>query len=217
MSGEFINTHFYLVSVILILLSFGIFCLQFEHKKPQAKELVTLAVMSAIAVAARGAFVMVPHFKPMTAIIMITGMAFGARAGFLTGAMSAFVSNFIFGQGAWTPWQMFAYGIAGALAGMLRKKQIIHEEKKAKTAAVGFLIVAIIVGPILDTSTLFLVVNEMTAESTAAIYFSGVPVNIVHGVATFATLFLICRPMMDKLNRIKIKYGMMGGMEHEIR
>ena len=98
MSMELINTHYYLVSVIGIFLAFGVFLLGFERRKPQARELVTLAVMSGIAVASRAAFIMIPFFKPMTGIIMITGMAFGGGAGFLVGAVSAFVSNFIFGQ-----------------------------------------------------------------------------------------------------------------------
>ena len=110
---RFGGTNYYLCSLLLILYAMVPFFISFERRKPQARELVTIAVMSAIAVASRAAFIMVPFFKPMTGIIMITGIAFGSEAGFLTGAVSAFASNFIFGQGPWTPWQMFAYGVAG--------------------------------------------------------------------------------------------------------
>ena len=128
MSKELINGNYYLISVGLILLAFVVFFFSYERRKPQAREMVTLSVMSAIAIASRAAFAMIPFFKPMSGIIMITGMAFGPGAGFLTGVVSGFVSNFIFGQGPWTPWQMFAYGIGGALAGWLHKKNIMHED-----------------------------------------------------------------------------------------
>ncbi len=209
MPKEFINSHYYLMSVLLILFAFGIFFVRFEKRKPQVKELVTLAVLSAIAVAARAAFVMIPHFKPMTGIIMITGMAFGWEAGFFAGVVSGFVSNFLFGQGPWTPWQMFAYGIAGAMAGILSKKELTSKKRIFLTAVYGFAVVLLLVGPILDTCAIFTMSNVVNAETAAAIYLSGLPVNVVHGAATFLTLLLLCRPMMEKLNRMKVKYGIM--------
>ena len=70
-----------------------------------------------IAAVSRVAFVFLPYMKPLTGIVMLTAVAFGPQAGFLTGAMAIFASNFFFSQGPWTPWQMFAYGVAGFLAG----------------------------------------------------------------------------------------------------
>lgn len=209
MSKEFINSHYYLMSVLLIVIALGIFFLRFEKRKPAVKEFVTLAVLSAIAVAARAAFVMVPHFKPMTGIIMITGIAFGSGAGFFVGAVSGFISNFIFGQGPWTPWQMIAYGIAGAMAGILSKKKQTSKKQIFLTAVYGFLVVLLLVGPILDTCAIFTMSNVVNAKTAAAIYLSGLPVNAVHGAATFLTLLLLCRPMIEKLERMKQKYGIM--------
>lgn len=208
-SGYFGNRRYYLSSVVLIILSMLPFFLSFESRRPQARELVTLAVMCAIAVASRAAFIMVPHFKPMTGIIIITGMAFGAEAGFLTGAVSGFVSNFIFGQGPWTPWQMFAFGIAGFLAGLLAKAGILKGEKKVPAAVFGAAAVLGIVGPLLDTCTLFTMSTVITKASVGAIYLSGLPVNAIHALATFLTILILSKPITEKLNRIRIKYGMM--------
>lgn len=209
MSKELINGNYYLVSLVVMLAAFFVFFFSYERKKPEAREIVTLAVMSAIAVGSRAAFAMIPFFKPMSGIIMITGMAFGSGAGFLTGAVSAFVSNFFFGQGPWTPWQMFAYAVGGALAGFLRKKNIMHEDRKFQTAVAGFLIIQFIVGPILDTCAIFTMGQPVDSTLAIAIYGSGVMPNMVHAVAAFLTLFLFCRPMMEKLERMKVKYGMM--------
>lgn len=208
-SKYFGNRKYYLCSLILIVLSMIPFFLSFEKRKPEAREIVTLAVMCAIAVASRAAFVMVPNFKPLIGIVIITAMAFGAEAGFLTGAVSAFVSNFIFGQGPWTPWQMFAYGIAGFLAGLLTKAGILKKEKNVPAAVFGGLEILLVTGPILDTCSLFLMANEINKGSAAAIYASGFPVNAVHALATFLTVLLLEKPIMEKLDRIKVKYGMM--------
>ncbi len=216
LSWKFGNRKYYLSSLILIIIAMLPFFLSFEKRKPQARELVSLAVMIAIAVVSRAIFIMLPNFKPMVGIIMITGMAFGAEAGFLTGAMSAFVSNFIFGQGPWTPWQMFAYGIAGFIAGILASRGILKGDKPVRAAVIGGICVMVIVGPLLDTSTFFMLSSGMNTESAAAVYLAGLPVNAVHATATVLTLLLFTRPLMEKLDRIKLKYGMMGGGEHAI-
>ena len=208
---QFGAKKYYLCSLVVIVLSMVPFFLRFEKKKPQARELVTLAVLCAIAVASRAAFAMIPHFKPISGIIMIIGMAFGAEAGFLAGAMSAFVSNFIFGQGMWTPWQMFAYGVGGFLAGLFYRWGIIGERNKKQkiiTPIFGFLGVVVLMGPLLDLCSVFTMGNEITTGWVLSIFLSGLPVNVIHGIATALTLLLLCRPMMEKLNRIKVKYGM---------
>ena len=99
---------YYLTSTVVILEIMLPFFAAFESRRPQPRELVTIAVMSALATASRVAFIFLPYFKACTGVIMITGIAFGPEAGFLTGAVTAFASNFFFGQGPWTPWQMFA-------------------------------------------------------------------------------------------------------------
>lgn len=210
------DTNYYLCSLLLILFSMIPFFAGFEKRKPQVRELVTIAVMCTIAVASRAAFIMLPNLKPMVGIIMITGMSFGAEAGFLVGAVSGFVSNFIFGQGTWTPWQMFAFGIAGFLAGLFAKKGIIKSTERLITAIFGALVVLLIVGPFLDTSTVLFMRDMATAESVLTIYLSGLPVNAIHALATALTLFFLCRPITEKLDRIKRKYGMLSEENDEI-
>lgn len=200
--------QFYITSLLIIVYTMIPFFLVFEKRKPQAKELVVIAVMCAIAVVSRAAFIWLPHFKPMTAIIIITGVALGAEAGFLTGAMTGFVSNFIFGQGPWTPWQMFAYGIAGFLAGLCCRCGIL-KKKRVSLCVFGGVCVMLIVGPLLDTCSLFFASSEVTKESALAIYATGLPVNAIHAVATIVTLALFSGPLLEKLDRVKMKYGMM--------
>ena len=108
----FLNDRkYYFISILILIYTMIPFFMIFEDRKPQGRELIVIAVLSAIAVAGRGAFYMLPQFKPVVAIVIIAGVCFGAESGFLVGAMSGFVSNFFFGQGPWTPWQMFCFGI----------------------------------------------------------------------------------------------------------
>ena len=220
------DRNYYIAGVLIIILAMIPFFAGFESCRPEARELVTIAVMCAIAVASRIVFIMLPGFKPVVAIIMITGMAFGPSAGFLTGAMGAFVSNFVFGQGPWTPWQMFAFGIAGFIFGLLSGKGPEKAEaglpsgfsggrslkkilQRLPVSLFGFLVIVVIVGPILDTCTLFTMTTAVSGASAATVYLAGLPVNLIHGAAVFVTLFFLTVPIMDKLDRIKIKYGMM--------
>ncbi len=215
MSKELLSGNYYLISVGLILLSFVVFFLSFEKKKPQAREIVTLAVMCAIAVASRVVFSVIPNFKPVLGIIMLTGMALGSGAGFLTGAVTAFVSNFIFGQGPWTPWQMFAFGVAGALAGLLYKKGIMTENRRLLSAFLGYGMIQFIVGPILDVCSIFTMKLDLSGSAAFAVFAYGLIPNLIHGIAVGLTIFLFAKPMMEKLNRMKVKYGMMGEGESQ--
>lgn len=204
------DRQYWLVSVIVMILAMLPFFARFERRKPDARGIVTLAVMTAITVVARVAFIMLPAFKPMLAIVMISGIALGAEAGFLTGALGALVSNFVFGQGPWTPWQMFAHGLSGLIAGFLASKGIIKAEKRLPVALIGGLLILCIIGPILDTSSVFLMSTMYDPDmSIAAIYVAGIPVNAIHGLCVAITLFFLCKPMCEKLERIKLKYGMM--------
>ena len=208
------DRKYYVGGSLVILLTILAFFLRFEQRKPQARELVLLAVMSALAVASRAVFAPLPHFKPMVGVIMLIGIVFGAESGFLTGALSAFVSNFIFGQGPWTPWQMFAYGVAGLLAGCFARWGVLKQApKKAVDFMVlgvfGFLTVACVVGPLLDTCSLLTMASVINPASVAAIYLSGLPINLMHGGATAATLILAGKPLLEKLHRVQVKYGMM--------
>lgn len=208
------DRKYYLSGLCIIVLTMAAFFLHFESRKPQARELVLLAVLCALAVASRAVFGFVPHFKPMLAIVMLTGIAFGAEAGFLCGAISAFASNFIFGQGPWTPWQMFAYGIGGMLAGLFALWGVLKKSPKgfkdiAALTVFGFLNILLIVGPLLDTSTFFTVATAFDTSSVLAVYMAGVPVNCIHGAAVALTMLLFGKPLLDRLQRIQIKYGMM--------
>ncbi len=208
------DRKYYLSGLTVIVLTMAAFFLHFESRKPQARELVILAVLCALAVGSRAAFAAVPHFKPMLAIVMLTGIAFGPEAGFLCGAISGFASNFIFGQGPWTPWQMFAYGIAGLLAGLLAMWGVLKKTPKGwkdviVLAVFGFLAILVIVGPLLDTSTFFTMTTTYDTAAVLAVYAAGVPVNCIHGAAVALTMLLFGKPLLDRLRRIQIKYGMM--------
>ena len=204
---------YYLTSTLVIIEILIPFFLMFETRKPQARELVTIAILAALAVIGRVA-IPIPNFKAITGIIMISGMAFGTQAGFLVGAVAAFAANFFYSQGPWTPWQMLAYGLAGFLAGLVFCGRDFKFKKSApKHAAVmavfGFVVVVCIIGPLLDVCTIFTAGSVITKEFAIAIFTSGFPYNIIHGIGTAVTLFIIGRPLLGKLDRIKTKYGMM--------
>lgn len=184
------------------------FAMIFEKRKPQARELVLIAVLTAIAVAGRGAFFMLPQFKPVVAIVIITGVSLGPESGFLVGALTGFVSNFFFGQGPWTPWQMFCFGIIGFLAGILFQKGIL-KKTRLSLCVYGGLSTFFIYGGIIDIGSLLMFTSKFSWKALLATYISGFWFNIVHAIATVFFLYILSQPMLEKLDRIKIKYGLM--------
>ena len=201
------DRKYYFISLLIILETIIPFCMVFEARKPQARELIVISVFCAIAVAGRAAFFMLPQFKPVIAIVIIAGVCFGGETGFLVGAVTGFVSNFFFGHGPWTPWQMFAFGIIGFLAGILYKKGFLIKTKLT-LCVFGFLTTLIIYGGIMNPSSLIMWQNKITWEMLAASYAVGLPMDLIHALSTAIFLFLISEPMIEKSERIKIKYGL---------
>lgn len=201
------DRKYYFVSLLIILYTMLPFALVFEKRKPQARELIVIAVLSAIAVAGRAAFFMVPQFKPVVAIVIIAGVSFGAEAGFLVGAVAGFVSNFFFGQGPWTPWQMFCFGIIGFVAGILFKKGLLKNTRLA-LCLFGGLATFFIYGGIINIGSLMMFTSTFSWEALLATYASGFWFDMVHAIATVVFLAILSRPMLEKLERIKSKYGL---------
>ena len=198
---------YYITSTLMILELMVPFFMAFEGRKPQARELVVIAVMCAIAIVARTA-IPIPHFKAIFAVIMLSGIAFGPEAGFMVGAISAFASNFFYGQGAYTPWQMMAYGAGGMLAGFCFAKGRLPQ-KPWIMALFGFFATILWVGPLLDCSHIFLMLSAINRDSVLAALISGFPVNLSQAICTVLIMLLFGRPLLDKLDRVKTKYGMM--------
>ena len=198
---------YYITGVLIIAELMLPFFMAFEKRKPQARELVVIAVMCTLAIIGRVA-IPIPHFKAAFAIIMLTGIAFGPETGFIVGAITAFASNFFYGQGAYMPWQMIAYGAGGMLAGFVFIKNKIPK-KPWIMALSGFLTVVLWIGPILDTSHIFIMMPEISLATITASLAAGFPVNLSQGLCTAIMMFLFGKPLLEKLDRIKQKYGML--------
>ena len=201
------SRKYYFISLLVILETMIPFFMTFESRKPKARELVVISVLCAIAVAGRAAFFMLPQFKPVVALVIIAGVCFGGETGFLVGATAGFVSNFFFGQGPWTPWQMFAFGIIGFLAGILFRKGML-KKTKASLCIFGFLTTLIIYGGIMNPASIIMVQTKITWKMIAAAFAAGIPLDIIHALSSALFLWFISEPMIEKIERIKIKYGL---------
>ena len=202
------DRKYYFISLMVIIYAMIPFFLRFEGRRPQAREIILLAVMTAIAVAGRAAFFMLPQFKPVVAIIIITGVSFGKEAGFLVGALTALISNFYFGMGPFTPWQMFSLGIIGFLAGLLAEKGIV-KKNRLHLSIFGALSTLFIFGLIMDFSSILMWTSSITWELIVATYVAGSMFNVMHALATVFFIFIFSRPMIEKLERVKAKYGVL--------
>lgn len=201
------DRKYYFINLLILLETMLPFALVFESRKPQARELIVIAVLCAIAVAGRAAFFMLPQFKPVVALVILAGVCFGGETGFLVGAVTGFVSNFFFGQGTWTPWQMFAFGIIGFLAGVLFRKGLLRKTRGALCIYGGVAAILIYGGIMNPASVLMWQANPNGAIILSA-YLMGLPFDLIHAAATVFFLWFLSGPMIEKLDRIKVKYGL---------
>jgi len=203
----FDGRKYYFISLLILLECLLPFFLIFEGRKPQARELVLIAVLVALNVAGRAVFFMLPEFKPVVAMTILAGVAFGGETGFLVGAMTMLVSNMLFSQGQWTPWQMFSMGIIGWLAGILYRKGVLRRSR-ISLCIYGVIASTIIYGGIMNPASALMWAHTINWNILKSYYLTGIPVDLVRAIATFTFLWLGAEPMLEKLDRIKTKYGL---------
>ena len=119
------------------------------------------------------------------------------------------VSNILFGQGPWTPWQMFGMGIVGFLAGVLARTGWLRRSR-GSLCAFGAVSAILIYGGILNTASALMAAGELNRGVLLTYYLAGFPMDCVHGLSTAAFLWLGAEPMLEKLERLKTKYGLDG-------
>ena len=205
----YLGNQYYGITALLVLLECMLpFFLIFESRKPKARELVTIAALCAIGVAGRSAFFMLPQFKPVLALAIISGVALGGETGFLVGAVTMLVSNMMFSQGPWTPWQMFSSGTIGFLAGVLFRKGIL-QRSRGSLAAFGAFSTLLIYGGVMNFASAIIYNGQsINGSMLLAYYVTGLPMDLVHAAATVIFLLIAAEPMLEKLDRIKTKYGL---------
>ncbi|MBQ7566741.1 MAG: ATP-binding cassette domain-containing protein [Oscillospiraceae bacterium] len=196
---------YYFISLLLLLEILLPFFLVFEGRKPKARELTVIAVLCALGVASRAVFFMLPQFKPVMAIAILAGVTFGGETGFLVGAVTMLVSNLMFSQGPWTPWQMVAMGLVGFLAGVIFRRGA----SRLTLSVFGALAAIFVYGLIMNTAAAVIWAHTLDRGILLTYYVTGLPVDCVHAAATALFLWLLTDPMLEKLERIKIKYGLL--------
>lgn len=198
--------NYYVVSVAILVASMLPFFISLEVKHISSREITLIATLITLAVVSRAAFYLVPQVKPIAAVVIVSAVCLGAERGYIIGAFSAFISNFIFGQGYWTPFQMVALGMVGLLAGLIFK---VLKVNRFTLAGVGFVLSTVVYGIIVDLSTLLMAYGEnITLEAVLSVYGAGAPFSLTFGIATAVFLFIFGTSFINKFNRIKIKYNL---------
>lgn len=205
----FREKHYAWISFSLALLSVGLVFLSFERKNTSAKELAVISAMVALSAAGRFVFAFVPGFKPVTAITVIAAIWLGPEQGFLVGSLSALISNFYFGQGAWTPFQMLSWGVIGFIAGLMSRPL-----KKSKLALCAYgLFAGVLFSMMMDIWTVIWIDRYFNIPRYVAAIASALPVTAEYAVSNVIFLLVLSSPIGGTLERIKKKYGLFGAAE----
>lgn len=191
-------------SMACALLSCGVFFLSFEKRQGELLRLLLVAVMVALCIGGRILCSALPTFKPVAVLSILTGLYFGAEAGFLTGSLSAVLSNFYFGQGPWTPFQMFAWGIVGFGAGLLAKLLQKSRIMLLLYGAFG----GVAYSFVMDVYTVLWQDNAFHVARYIAAVVAALPHTISYIVSNVVFLFLLAVPVGRTLQRVKSKYGL---------
>jgi energy-coupling factor transport system substrate-specific component len=202
-STIFKDRQYAFVTFAVVFLACVPFYLSFERRKDNGKLMIIIAVMVALSSVGRFVFAAVPGFKPVTALVILTALYFGGEAGFVTGSLTAVISNFYFGQGPWTPFQMFAWGLIGLFAGLLAKKLL--------KSRILLIIYGVFAGAfyslLMDIWSVLWWDGAFNYARFIAAVVTALPATAMYSVSNAVFLCIFIRPVGGILNRIKRKYG----------
>ena len=193
------------LTLLVVVLCVGLFLASYEASQPALRQVMPTATLAALAAAGRILFAPIPDVKPVSAIAIVAGATLGRREGFMVGALAALLSNFFFGQGVWTPWQMYAWGLVGYLAGVLGERVLL--KSRGALLVYGFLS-ALLYGAILNGWYVIGYVEPITWSTVAAAYAAGLPWDCLHGAATVGFLAAIWVPWGARIRHAVAKYGL---------
>ena len=175
----------------------------FEKSRRRARDLMPIVILTALAVAGRLVFAPVPAIKPIIANVVMGGLCFGREEGFMIGALTMLVSNVFFGQGPWTPWQMFSMGLVGYLAGAMGSRGWLGRRWSVATFGASM---ALLYGFILDTWSIVGFVSNANAASVLATYAAGLANNVASAIGTVVFLVPIAGSWPRIFGRIRERY-----------
>lgn len=189
--------------LVLIIASISIFSVGFYYsRRLRISEIIVISSLSAISVASR-IVIFIPFFKPCTALIIISGSAFGPVIGGMVGMLTALISNIMFGQGPWTPFQMFCWGLIGVIAGLLKIC------KKWIAIIFGFFVTLVLYGGVMNFYSMITGGSVFNIYRYFAFVINGLPCDLIHSFATVVFLYFGWEPFMKRLSRMKKKYGIL--------
>ncbi|KQL53134.1 hypothetical protein AN964_06180 [Heyndrickxia shackletonii] len=198
--------HYILVSILFMVCTFLPFIIRFERRKVSGRELVMLAVLAAIAAVSRIPFSSIPNVQPTTFVIIVTGAALGAESGFVVGALAALVSNLFLGQGPWTPWQMYAWGMIGMIAGFLRNTWFMRTT--ISRCLFGF-IAGFLFDWLMNLSYVVTIFQNITLAQFIAYYAIGFYFDLAHALSNVFFLAIFSNSWVKILIRFRKKYGLL--------
>ncbi len=167
----------------------------YERSRPPAQVVALVAALAALAIAGRIAFAAFPNVKPTTDIVIFAGYALGGAPGFAVGALAALVSNFWFGQGPWTPWQMAGWGLCGLLgAALALGGRNVGRLGLAATCGLA----GILYGALLNFSLMATYGGELSLERFGVLSARAIPFDAAHVIGN-VVLALVAGPAIVRM------------------
>ncbi|MBY4797735.1 ECF transporter S component [Collinsella sp. AGMB00827] len=201
------------IQLLVAISSLGLFFGGYEASRSSLRQIMPTVVLAALAAASRILFAPIPSFKPVSAIAIIAGATLGRRSGFMVGALAALTSNFFFGQGMWTPWQMYAWGLVGYMGGVAGAAgffQDRHGQVRRWVLLVAGLCAGLLFGAIMNTYDILGFVRPITLEGALVRLGAALPFDVVHAASTSLFLIVLYEPWVKRIERIVRKFALGG-------
>ncbi len=203
LNSTYFDGYWGLISLLFLFAFMAEFIFIFNDSMSGAKDIALISILGSFSAASRIPFAGIPSVQPSTFIIIMTGYTLGYGAGFMVGLETALLSNFILGQGPWTPWQMLAWGITGILGASIRR---FRGGKYEGAILLGVSVISgYLFGAITNLWYWLAFISPHTLASFLMVESLSIYFDTMHAVGNFIFMDLFGPKFADIMERFKLK------------
>jgi energy-coupling factor transport system substrate-specific component len=168
-----------------------------EQKLSSGSELILLVLLGAFAVSGRILLDPIPNVQPVTVIVLLAGIHFGAPRSVALAAAVALCSNMLLGHGLWSLYQAVGWSAVGIAGAALSNRLYVNGRMMIPALAGLAVVSAFAFDWIVSLSAL----HSLSGEVFLVYLTAGIPYDLLHAAGNLVFVAWLANPLSEVMTR----------------
>jgi energy-coupling factor transport system substrate-specific component len=168
-----------------------------EQRLSSGSDLILLVLVGAFAVSGRILLDPIPNVQPVTVIVLLAGIHFGAVRTVALATAVALCSNILLGHGLWSLYQAVGWSAVGIMGATLSNRLYVDGRMMIPTLACLAIVSAFAFDWIVSLSAL----HSLSSEVFLVYLMAGIPYDLLHAVGNVVFVAWLTNPLSEVMTR----------------